>query len=60
MFEIKCEKQWRLIKMEKTIQKNTQNMPLKKFRAGAIEGVIWANKRKREDGTEIEFKTATL
>ncbi len=36
------------------------NLPLKKFRAGAIEGVIWANKRKREDGSEIEFKTATL
>ena len=36
------------------------NLPLKKFRAGAIEGVVWANKHKREDGTEIEFKTVTL
>lgn len=36
------------------------NLPIKKFRSGAIEGVIWANKRKRDDGTEIEFKTATL
>ena len=36
------------------------NLPVKKFRAGAIEGVIWVNKRKREDGSEIEFKTATL
>ena len=36
------------------------NLPVKKFRSGAIEGVIWANKRKQEDGTEIEFKTVTL
>ncbi|HLC71945.1 MAG TPA: hypothetical protein VJH37_00010 [Candidatus Nanoarchaeia archaeon] len=36
------------------------NLPVKKFRSGAIEGVIWANKRKQEDGSEIEFKTVTL
>lgn len=36
------------------------NLPIRKFRSGAIEGVIWANKRKREDGSEIEFKTVTL
>lgn len=36
------------------------NLPLKKFRSGAIEGVIWANKKKQEDGTEIEYKTVTL
>ena len=36
------------------------NLPLKKFRSGAIEGVVWANKRKRDDGSEIEFKTVTL
>ena len=36
------------------------NLPIKKFRSGSVEGVIWANKRKREDGSEIEFKTVTL
>ena len=36
------------------------NLQVKKFRSGAIEGVIWANKRKQEDGSEIEFKTVTL
>ena len=36
------------------------NLPVKKFRSGAIEGVIWVNKRKQEDGSEIEFKTVTL
>ena len=36
------------------------NLPIKKYRSGAIEGVIWANKRKQEDGTEFEFKTVTL
>ncbi len=36
------------------------NLPIKKFRSGAIEGVVWANKRKRDDGTEVEFKTVTL
>ncbi|MEK6903360.1 MAG: hypothetical protein AABW64_01800 [Nanoarchaeota archaeon] len=36
------------------------NLPIKKYRAGAIEGVIWLNKKRRDDGSEIEFKTATL
>ena len=36
------------------------NLPLKKYRAGSIEGVVWENKRKRDDGSEIEFKTVTL
>ncbi len=36
------------------------NKPIKKFRSGSIEGVIWLNKRKKGDGSEIEFKTVTL
>ena len=36
------------------------NLPVKKYRSGSIEGVVWANKRKRDDGSEIEFKTATI
>ena len=51
--ETKCESNKGVIKM-------VSNLPIKKFRSGAIEGVIWANKRKQEDGTEIEFKTVTL
>lgn len=39
------------------------NLPIKKWRSGAIEGAIWSNKRKikRVDGEEeVEFKTFTL
>ena len=36
------------------------NLPIRKFRSGAVEGVIWANKHRKEDGTEVEFKTVTL
>lgn len=36
------------------------NLPIKKYRAGSIEGVIWANKLKKDDGSEVEFKTATI
>ncbi len=35
------------------------NAPIKKFRAGAYEGVIWENKREK-DGVEYGFKTITL
>ncbi len=35
------------------------NRPIKKWRSGAIEGCIWANKRE-VDGNEIEFKTVSL
>ncbi|MDP4012658.1 MAG: hypothetical protein Q8R00_03590 [Candidatus Nanoarchaeia archaeon] len=36
------------------------NKPIKKWRSGAIEGCIWANARTLDNGTEVEFKTATL
>ena len=36
-----------------------ENKPIKKFRCGNVEGVVWLNKRKK-DGAEIEFKTVTL
>ncbi|MBU2639194.1 MAG: hypothetical protein KKG75_00635 [Nanoarchaeota archaeon] len=39
------------------------NLPIKKWRAGSIEGVVWSNKRNIErDGEkmEVEFKTVTL
>ena len=39
------------------------NLPIKKWRSGNIEGVIWSNKKNIErDGVteEIEFKTFTL
>ncbi len=39
------------------------NLPIKKWRSGAIEGAIWSNKRKifRNDGEEeVEFKTFTI
>lgn len=39
------------------------NLPIKKWRSGLIEGVIWSNKRKINRGgeeEEIEFKTFTL
>ncbi|HLD12987.1 MAG TPA: hypothetical protein VJB87_05360 [Candidatus Nanoarchaeia archaeon] len=35
------------------------NLPLKKFRIGAYEGVIWENK-KEKDGTEYSYQTVTL
>ena len=33
--------------------------PIKKYRAGSVEGAIWLNARDI-DGTRVEFKTATL
>lgn len=36
------------------------NQPIKKFKSGAIEGVVWNNKRKISDDMETEFKTVTL
>ena len=36
------------------------NRPINKWRSGAIEGCIWSNKRKLDNGEEVEFKTATL
>ena len=39
------------------------NLPIKKWRSGSIEGVIWSNKREIErEGAkeEVEFKTFTL
>ncbi len=39
------------------------NLPLKKWRSGSVDGVVWANKREIErDGEkiEVEFKTATI
>ena len=39
------------------------NLPIKKWRSGAIQGVIWSNKREFErDGVkqELEFKTFSL
>ncbi len=34
--------------------------PIKKWRTGSIEAAIWENKRKKETGEEIEFKTVSL
>lgn len=36
------------------------NRPIKKWRSGAIEGCIWVNKKKLDDGSEVEFKTISL
>ena len=39
------------------------NLPIKKWRSGAIEGAVWSNKRELDrDGVkqEVEFKTFTL
>tara|TARA_Y100000310_G_C20669969_1_gene809699 strand:+ start:2316 stop:2591 length:276 start_codon:yes stop_codon:yes gene_type:complete len=39
------------------------NLPIKKWRSGAIEGAVWSNKRQIErDGVtqEVEFKSVTL
>lgn len=36
------------------------NKPIKKWRSGNIEACIWLNKKKLDDGSEVEFKTATL
>ncbi|MEK6904356.1 MAG: hypothetical protein AABW87_02065 [Nanoarchaeota archaeon] len=35
------------------------NLPLKKFRIGTYEAVIWDNKREK-NGVEFSFKTVTL
>ena len=37
-----------------------RNRPIKKFRSGAIDGAVWSNVKKMENGDEVEFKTATL
>jgi len=44
----------------KEVVKMVSNLPIKKFRAANIEAAIWSNKRKRDDGEEIEFKTLSL
>lgn len=36
------------------------NKPIKKWKAGAIEGCIWKNVKVLDNGQELEFKTATL
>jgi hypothetical protein len=36
------------------------NRPIKKWRSGSIEGCIWLNKKKLDDGSEVEFKTISL
>lgn len=36
------------------------NRPIKKWRTGSIEAAVWLNKRKKETGEEIEFKTVSL
>lgn len=36
------------------------NRPIKKWRSGSIEGCIWLNKKKLDDGSEVEFKTVSL
>ena len=40
--------------------KVVKNLPIAKYRAGAIEGVVWSNKSNKGEGIEIEFKTATI
>ncbi len=35
------------------------NLPIKKWRSGSIDGAVWLNKHKKGN-EEIEFKTATL
>ena len=40
--------------------KVVKNLPVAKYRAGVIEGVVWSNKSDKGDGMEIEFKTATI
>jgi hypothetical protein len=42
------------------VKEMVSNLPIKKYRAGSIEGVIWSNKRKLDTGGEVEFKTATI
>jgi hypothetical protein len=45
------------------VVKMVGNLPIKKWRSGNIEGVIWSNKRSIErDGVteEVDFKTFTL
>tara|TARA_Y100000034_G_C6856621_1_gene389365 strand:- start:879 stop:1142 length:264 start_codon:yes stop_codon:yes gene_type:complete len=39
------------------------NLPVNKWRAGSIEGVVWANKKsisRNGEDVEVEFKTVTL
>ena len=36
------------------------NKPIKKWKSGNIEACIWLNKKKLDDGSEVEFKTASL
>jgi len=36
------------------------NRPIKKWKTGGIEAAVWLNKRKKDAGEEIEFKTVSL
>lgn len=53
--ETKCEKQG-VLKMEK---KSAARPPVKSYRAGNIQGALWANEREK-DGQVFGFKTASL
>ena len=37
-----------------------QNMPEKKFRAGAISSTVWANPGKTKDGQDITYRTVSI
>ena len=36
------------------------NLPIKKYRAGALDVAVWNNVKKTRDGEEISFKTISL
>ncbi|MFH1064478.1 MAG: hypothetical protein V1729_05335 [Candidatus Woesearchaeota archaeon] len=36
------------------------NLPEKKFRAGAISATVWRNTIKRKDGTDAEVRTVSF
>lgn len=36
------------------------DLPIKRWRVGNIDCSVWANKRKLDNGEEVEFKTVSL
>ena len=57
--EIRCDKQREAFYMTE-VNKLGDNLPEKKFRAGAISATIWRNSITKKDGSSAEIKTVSF
>jgi hypothetical protein len=59
LVEIRCDKQREVVYMTEA-SKFGENLPEKKFRAGAISATIWRNTITKKDGTPAEIRTVSF